>query len=131
MNTTSARTFGLVLALCISLPALAPAQNAPAAEPPPQAEAGTTVQAKCINENDGYKLVGKTPHFVIELENKCEQRMACRVFAYVTSAKGAAQGRGTLVLAQASRGAAAKKSFTMRVKMIGGSSQSTRECHVL
>jgi hypothetical protein len=33
-----------------------------------------------------------------------------------------------LVLAPKSQGAAAKKSYTMRVKMIGGSSQSTREC---
>ena len=63
----------------------------------------------------------------IELTNSCEQRMKCRVFAYITSAKGAAQGRGTIVLAPKSRGAAAKNSYAMKARC-GGSSQSAREC---
>lgn len=109
-------------------PAAAQTQTPPASEPTPKADAGTTVQAKCIDENDHYKRSGKQPLFVIELANLCEQRMKCRVFAYVTNAKGAAQGRGTLVLSPKSQGAAAKKSYTMKVKMTGGSSQSTREC---
>ena len=116
----------LVLSGC--WPAAAQTQTPPASEPPPKADAGTTVQAKCIDENDHYRRSGKQPLFVIELANLCEQRMKCRVFAYVTSAKGAALGRGTLVLAPKSQGAAAKKSYTMKVKMTGGSSQSTREC---
>jgi hypothetical protein len=95
------------------------------------ADAGTTIQEKCIDENDAFKMSGRTPVFTIELANKCERRMACRVYAYVTSAKGVAQGRGSLVLAAKSHGAAAKNTFTMRVKMDGGNSQSTRECHVL
>ncbi len=108
------------------------AQNAPDAgqEPPPVADPGTTGQTKCISENDHYKMNGKTPTFTIELENKCEQRLTCKVFVFVTSAKGMAQGRGTLVLAPKSAGAAAKKIYSMKVKMIGGSSQSTRECRV-
>ena len=96
--------------------------------PPATPDTSATPPAECIAENDTYIMRGKTPTFVIELENKCEQRMKCRVFAYVTSAKGAAQGQGTLRLAPKSHGAAAKKSYTMRVKMMGGSSQSTREC---
>ena len=117
----------LVLSGCFA--ATAQTQTPPAAsEPPPKADAGTTAQTKCIDENDHYKRSGKQPLFMIELANLCEQRMKCRVLAYVTSAKGAALGRGTLVLAPKSQGAAAKKSYTMRVKMIGGSSQSTREC---
>ena len=118
----------VVLVLCACFASQAFAQNAPAAAPKP--DTGTTIQADCIDENDGYKMVGKAPTFFIALENKCEQRMSCRVFAYVTSAKGAVQGRGTLVLAAKSHGDAAKKSFTMRVKMLSGNSQSTRECHV-
>ena len=54
----------------------------------------------------------------------------CKVFVYITSAKGPAQGRGIIVLAPKSRGAAAKNSYTMKAKMNGGSSQSTRECRV-
>jgi hypothetical protein len=125
----------LGLALLISLPlatTTATAQNAPAAgqEPPPVADKSTTIQEKCIDEHDEIKFLDKQPVLTIELANKCEQRMACRVYAYVTSAKGVAQGRGSLVLAAKSYGAAAKNTFTMRVKMGGGNSQSTRECHV-
>jgi hypothetical protein len=75
-------------------------------------------------------MAGKTPTFFIALENKCEQRLRCRVFAFIISAKGIAQGRGTIDLAPKSAGAAAKATYTMRAKMIGGNSQSTRECHV-
>ena len=78
------------------------------------------MQAQCIEENDTFELRGKQPALVIALENKCETRMKCRVFAYVTSAKGVAQGQGTLRLAPKSQGAAAKKSYVMRVKMTGG-----------
>ena len=106
----------------------AAAQNA--AEPAPNADAGTTIQAACIDENDHYKRNGKQSMFVVEFENKCEQRMRCKVFVYITSAKGVSQGRGTIVLAGKSGGAAAKGSYTMKARMIGGSSQSTRECAV-
>jgi hypothetical protein len=120
----------LAAALILRFAGAALAQTAPPAEPPPAAEPGTGPQSNCIAENDGYQMRGKTPTFVIELENKCEQRMRCKVFVYITSAKGPAQGRGTIVLAPKSRGAPAKKSYTMRAKMIGGSSQSARECRV-
>jgi hypothetical protein len=127
------RALGLGLLLCGSLAATASAQNAPAAgqEPPPKADAGTTIQEKCIDENDAFKMSGKQPVFTIELANKCEQRMSCRVYAYVTTAKGPSQGRGILVLAPKSHGAGAKKTFTMRVTMAGGgNSQSARKCRV-
>jgi hypothetical protein len=68
--------------------------------------------------------------FRVELTNQCEQRITCKVFVYITSAKGPSQGRGTIVLAPKSAGAAAKNSYTMRAKMNGGSSQSARECRV-
>lgn len=128
MRNRAVKYHAVVLALCACLASQALAQNAPAA-PPPKPDGGTTIQADCIDENDGYKASGKRPNFVIELENKCEVRMTCRVFAYVTSPKGTALGRGTIVLAPKSAGAAAKNSFSMRVKMMSGNSQSTRECH--
>ena len=120
------------LMLCGIFAAAAPAQTPPAAgqEPPPVADAGTTGQLKCISEDDHYVRLGKGVGFRIELTNQCEQRITCKVFVYITSAKGAAQGRGTIVLAPKSRGAAATNSYTMKAKMNGGSSQSTRECRV-
>jgi hypothetical protein len=130
--TNAARSLAVAaLMLCGSLaPALA--QNTPAAapQPAPVADPGTTVQANCISENDHYVRLGKGFGFRIELTNKCEQRLRCRVFAYVTSARGAVQGRGTIVLAPQSKGAAATSDFTMKAKMNGGSSQSDRECRV-
>jgi hypothetical protein len=110
------------------------AQNAPGQEKgqePPQADPGTTIQANCLAENDTFTMRGKQPIFVIEMTNKCEQRMSCKVFVYITSAKGPAQGHGTIVMAQKSKGAAATGTFTMKAKTNGGSSQSTRECKVL
>jgi hypothetical protein len=127
-SNSAASGFSVAAMLCASI-AAASAQNAPAA-PPPKPDAGTTVQPNCIDENDTFTMVGNRPALVIALANKCEARMSCRVFAYVISAKGPALGRGTLVLAPASHGASAKKSFTMWVKMTAGNSQSTRECHV-
>lgn len=98
-------------------------QTPPKAEPPPVADKGTTVQEKCIDENDGYTRRDGKPTFVIQLENKCGQRLTCNVYAYVTSARGVVQGRGTIKLAAKSKG-----SFTMPAKMMGGNSQSDREC---
>src|SRR5450755_3154410 len=110
------------------------AQNAPgqekSQEPPPQADPGTTIQEKCLDENDTFTMRGKQPIFVIEMTNKCEQRISCKVFVYINSAKGPVQGRGTIVMAAKSKGDAAKASFTMKAKLNGGSSQSTRECRV-
>ena len=122
---------GAALLLCGNFSTAALAQNAPAAGQEPVADAGTTIQLNCIAENDGFKMNGKQATFVIELENKCEQRMKCRVFAYINSAKGPSQGQGTIVLAAKSRGAAAKGTFTMKTRMVDGNSQSTRECRAI
>jgi hypothetical protein len=124
----------LALSLCGCFASAALAQNAAPAgqssEPPPVADAGTTAQINCIEEKDNYVRLGKGVGFQIELMNKCEQRLKCQVFVYINSAKGPAQGRGTIVLAPKSRGAAAKNTYTMKAKMNGGSSQSWRECKV-
>ena len=127
------KSFALAVIICGGLfcgGLAAPAVAQTAAEPPPKADAGTTIQVACIDQNDAFKTSGKQAVFTIELINKCEQRMSCRVYAYLTSAKGALQGQGTLKLAPKSKGAAAKQIFTMRAKMAGGMSQSTRECRV-
>ena len=115
----------LLLGGCFS----AAAQNAP--EKPPVADKGTTGQSNCLDENDGYVMKGKRPTFVIQLDNKCEQRIVCKVFANVSSAKGNALGHGTIRLAPKSRGAAAKGTWSMPVKMTGGNSQSARECRAI
>ena len=56
--------------------------------------------------------------------------MKCRVYVYVISAKGPVRGHATLVLAPKSDGAAAQKTYALKVKMLGGMAQSARECRV-
>ena len=118
---------GATLMLCGFLTGAAAAQNA-SGQTPPKAE--PTAPNDCIAEQADFKLRGKQPIFEIALENKCERRLKCQVFVYITSAKGAAQGSGTLRLAPAAKGAAAKKLWSMPVKMAGGTAQSSRECRV-
>lgn len=127
--THAARLLATAALMLCAAPALA--QNAPGQEPPPQADPGTTIQANCIAENDTFTMRGKQPIFTIEMTNKCEQRMSCKVFVYINSAKGPVQGRGTIVMAAKSKGAAATGTFTMKAKTNGGSSQSTRECKAI
>jgi hypothetical protein len=98
---------------------------------PPKADPGTTAQSQCLSDSGGFKTVDDHAAYTIELANSCEQRLQCQVYVYVISAKGPSQGHATLVLAPKSRGAAAKKSYALKVKMLGGITQSTRECKVM
>ena len=93
-------------------------------------EPGTTPQSSCIAESGSYRQSGRRVDYVIGLENKCERRIRCVVFAYVVQAKGPSSGRATLVLAPRSQAAAAKKSYALKVRMIGGITQTTRECRL-
>ena len=78
----------------------------------------------------GYKTIGKNHFYVQALENKCEARMKCAVFAYTINARGAAHGRSTLILGAKSEGAAATKSYALKVKGMGGFGTADRECRV-
>ncbi len=90
--------------------------------------ASTTAQSPCITQDTGWNERGKhRVDLYIELTNACREPVICRVFAYVTTAKGAAQGRGTLRM-DGKDSAHAKRRWTMRVPMRGGSIQLAREC---
>lgn len=124
MTSNIARVVVTMLALSAALTA-ARAEDAPAR---PKPEPGVTSQSPCLSENSGWTRNGRRIDFTIALANKCEARIRCHVFAYVTSAKGARQGKGMLTLPPGSPGQEAKKSWSMRVPMSGGSAQTTREC---
>ena len=60
MTNAVRRLIGAALILAESFAAAAQAQTAATGqEPPPQADAGTTGQSKCIDEDDHYKMRGK------------------------------------------------------------------------
>ena len=125
------RLAGVALILCGCLTAAASAQNAASKEPSPKPDPGTSTQSECISQKDGYVRLGKGAGFAIELTNRCDQRMKCRIFVYHISSKGPTQESATLILAPNSRGDAATKAYQMKVKQLGGMAQSSRECRVL
>ena len=107
-----------------------PAPNALPGTENPVPEGGTTAQAACISETGDYETHGAAVTFVIGLENKCDQPLKCKIYANVSSPKGNSLGQATLVLGARSSGAAAKKTYAMRVKAAGGIAQVSRECGV-
>ena len=84
--------------------------------------------AGCITDSSTFKAEDKHAYFIVALENACEQRVSCEVFANVRTARGSKRGHSTLVLAAKSAGAAAKKSYRMRVRVAGGMAQVERAC---
>ena len=102
----------------------------PAAEQNPAPDAGTTGQASCIEETGDYQSHGGAVTFVIGLTNKCDKRLKCTIDAYVVGAKGPSSGHATMLLGAASSGAAAKKTYAMKVKAAGGTAQVSRQCRV-
>lgn len=127
MTCSVARAVVTVLALSAAI-AAARAEDAPAR---PKPEPGVTSQSPCLSENSGWTRNGRRIAFTVALGNKCDARIRCRVFAYVTSAKGARQGEGVLTLRPGSPGQETKNSWSMRVPMAGGSAQTARECRAL
>ena len=97
-------------------------------QPKPAEEARADAIKDCIGTSGEYQTQGKRISFLITLENKCEKRLKCEVFAYVIGAKGPSSGHAVLVLGAQSSGAAAKKSYAMRVNAAGGTAQVSRDC---
>ena len=120
----------LALLFCVGTACAAAADGGGKSEAPakPAAQAAVDMIANCIGTNGDYATKGRRISFVITLENKCEKRLRCEVFAYVVGARGPASGHAILVLGPKSSGAAAKKSYAMRVKAADGTAQLSRDC---
>jgi hypothetical protein len=102
--------------------------TAPAAQKNPVPDPGTTGQAACIDETGDYQTHGSSVTFVIGLTNKCAKRLKCTIDAYVVGAKGPSSGHFTVTLGAASSGAAATKTYPMKVRAAGGTAQVSRAC---
>jgi hypothetical protein len=117
-----------------SVPAATPQNPLPGTAAPsdaqqnPLPDAAATAQTDCIDETGDYVTHGAAVTYVIGLENKCDKRLSCKIFAYVVGARGPASGQTTMILGGKSNGAAAKKTYTMKVKAAGGMAQVSREC---
>lgn len=146
---TASRFLCLAAALCCGLGAAAQAEDsAPPSDPPavpanplpgtpppaaPQAAPSGTAPdlQSCLQETGDYGTRGKSVVYVIGIANSCDKRLRCEIFANVTGAKGSSLGHTVMVLGAAASGAAAKKTFTMRVKAAGGTVMVSRDCKVL
>jgi hypothetical protein len=85
---------------------------------------------ECVTQDSTYWQDGSRFSFRVNLENTCDMRIRCTVFANVIQAKGNSLGHGTLMLGPANS-AAAKKTYSLKVKMAGGMAQTTRECKAI
>ena len=110
----------------------AAAMFASAQEPAPKvasaAEPAKSALEGCVTDTANFKAEDKHAYFIVALENGCEQRVKCEVFANIRTARGSKRGHGTLVLAAKSAGAEAKKAYRLRVRVAGGMAQVEREC---
>ena len=95
-----------------------------------QAAAPADVQ-ECLQETGDYVTRGRAVFYVIGITNSCAARLRCEIFANVTGVKGTSLDHTVMILGPAGSGAAAKKSYDMRVKAAGGIAQVSRDCKML
>ena len=112
----------VVIALCVGA-AAALGQTAPPAVP-------ADLQS-CLQQTGDYVTRGKTVVYVIGITNTCAKRLRCEIYANVSGVKGSSLGHTVMTLGDSGSGAAAKQTYTMRVKSAGGIAQVSRECKVL
>ncbi len=124
--------FGLVL--CFAGGTFAQDAAVPDGQQPPaeqSADQKPPEKPKCVASNTEFKEKGKTATFEVELENSCDERLKCTIDAFVTGARGQAQGHGTLILAAAPKGQTTRKAFVMKVKSASGTANVSHSCKSL
>jgi hypothetical protein len=107
-----------------------PGTPSPAPAPQTAAPAVPADLQGCLQETGDYVARGRTVFYVIAITNSCAAKLRCEIFANVTGVRGTSLGHTVMILGPAG-GAAAKKSYDMRVKAAGGIAQVSRECKVL
>lgn len=98
---------------------------------PAKADAEQTAKSSCITDTSGFKMQGKTPVYEMTLQNSCAERIKCKVYLNVETARGATRGEATLVLDGRKQGEPPTKSYALKVKMLSGMAQGARECKVM
>jgi hypothetical protein len=149
-GVTAIKLTGVAVVLCAGIASAALAQTGPApadqvqpsASPPntppaaqqnplPAAAPDASDIQSCLAETGDYVTHGKAITYVIGIANSCGKRIKCTIDAYVVGAKGPASGHTVMILGAASSGAAAKKTYAMKVKAAGGTAQVSRDCQFL
>jgi hypothetical protein len=107
-----------------------PVSAQPAAAQPAAPDPAKDIQT-CLQETGDYVTHGSAVTYVIGLANTCDKRLRCEIFANIAGAKGSSTGHTIMTLGRASDRGAAKKTYEMPVKAVGGIAQVSRECRVL
>jgi len=127
--------FALLIGSALASPAAAQhdsGQNEAGQHPPAEDQQPAEIPLKdCVAEDSGFREHNGSPAYVITLTNKCERRFSCKVNVNVTNAYGSVHGQATLRLAPQAAGDAARKTYALKVKSLGGMAQGARECEVL
>ena len=131
-STASAVGFILILAGSTLFGASAQDATTPDGQQPPAeqkaADQKPPEKPKCVTSNTAFKEKGNAATLEIELENACDERLKCTVDAFVTGARGQAQGHGTLILAAAPKGQTTRKVYVMKIKSAGGMANVSHSC---
>jgi hypothetical protein len=120
------QVLSVVIALCAGAAAAMGQTAAPAAVP----VAAADLQS-CLQQTGDYITRGKTVDYVIGVTNTCARRLRCEIYANISGARGSSLGHAIMTLGPAGSGAAAKQTYTMRVKAEGGIAQVSRDCKAL
>jgi hypothetical protein len=113
-------TARLLVIACLTLPAV-----------PILAAAADDTAKQCIADNgSGLGEANGTANFTVNLANGCDRKVACRIEAYVTGARGPAYGHTTLSFPPKAQ-SPATMSYVLRVKSAGGTAQFSKECRFL
>jgi len=124
---TALQLLSVAIALCAGTAA---ALGDPAA-PQTTAAAGPPADLQsCLQQTGDYVTRGRIVVYVIGVTNTCAKRLRCEIYANISGAKGNSLGHTVMTLGP-SGSAAAKQTYTMRVKSAGGIAQISRECKVL
>ncbi len=129
-STWAAGALALLLASGGSFTALAQDAAADDGQKPP-AEQAAPEKPKCVTSNTNFKEKGKAAIFEVELQNTCDMRLKCTIDAFVTGARGQAQGHGTIILAAAPKGQTTRNAYALKVKSAGGIANVSHSCKSL
>jgi hypothetical protein len=120
------QVLSVVIALCAGAAAAMGQTAAPVAAP----VAAADLQS-CLQQTGDYITRGKAVDYVIGVTNTCAKRLRCEIYANISGARGSSLGHAIMTLGPAGSGAAAKQTYTMRVKAEGGIAQVSRDCKAL
>jgi hypothetical protein len=113
---------GLRNALALLLPL------ALAAAAPEGARASTSIAAKCVGSQAGFKPADGKSWYEVALKNSCPRRLLCTIDASVTDAKGVHAGKGSVALAAGSKDKPSDAVYRMEVGAAGGTAQIDFSC---